>query len=213
MKDILIITGGSVDYNWASEWLENKKFDYVIAADSGLVHADALGTDVDCILGDYDSVDKAVLEKYRGRRKIITYPTEKDYTDTELAIKRAVEAAPVRISIIGATGSRYDHAINNIFCMKNVMDKGIECAIYDSHNKIYLKDKSFEIQKKEQYGGFLSFAAMSQEAVITLKGVKYPAKDFLLKQGASVCQSNEITDDTALVIIKKGILIVFETRD
>ena len=42
-EKILIITGGTVDYEWAKDWLSAKTYDYCIAADSGLVHADKLG--------------------------------------------------------------------------------------------------------------------------------------------------------------------------
>lgn len=41
-EKILIITGGTVDYEWAKDWLSAKTYDYCIAADSGLVHADKL---------------------------------------------------------------------------------------------------------------------------------------------------------------------------
>lgn len=50
-EKILIITGGTVDYEWAKDWLSAKTYDYCIAADSGLVHADKLGIRVDYILG------------------------------------------------------------------------------------------------------------------------------------------------------------------
>ena len=36
-EKILIITGGTVDYEWAKDWLSAKTYDYCIAADSGLV--------------------------------------------------------------------------------------------------------------------------------------------------------------------------------
>ena len=64
MSKVLIVTGGSVNVAWAKEWLDNQIFDYCIAADSGLEYADKLGLKVDFLLGDYDSVDKDVLDRY-----------------------------------------------------------------------------------------------------------------------------------------------------
>ena len=155
---ILIISGGSIDEMWGRKWVADYEPDYCIAADSGLVMADKLGLTVDLLLGDYDSVDKKIFEKYNGNTKTITYPCEKDYTDTHLALKKAIEkikklqdtskdGTEDEIAIIGATGTRYDHAFTNIFVLDESLEAGIRCAIYDKNNKIYLADKSFEIRK------------------------------------------------------------------
>ena len=86
--------------------------------------------------------------------------TSKDSTEDEIAI-------------IGATGTRYDHAFTNIFVLDESLEAGIRCAIYDKNNKIYLADKSFEIRKDKQFGDYLSFAPMTPEAGLSLSGVKY----------------------------------------
>lgn len=221
---ILIISGGSIDEMWGRKWVADYEPDYCIAADSGLVMADKLGLTVDLLLGDYDSVDKKIFEKYNENTKTITYPCEKDYTDTHLALKKAIEkikklqdtskdGAEDEIAIIGATGTRYDHAFTNIFVLDESLEAGIRCAIYDKNNKIYLADKSFEIRKDKQFGDYLSFAPMTPEAGLSLSGVKYPLDRYTLRQGESICQSNEITEIIAKVEIFTGKLVVFETRD
>ena len=209
---------------WGRKWVADYEPDYCIAADSGLVMADKLGLTVDLLLGDYDSVDKKIFEKYNGNTKTITYPCEKDYTDTHLALKKAIEkikklqdtskdSTEDEIAIIGATGTRYDHAFTNIFVLDESLEAGIRCAIYDKNNKIYLADKSFEIRKDKQFGDYLSFAPMTPEAGLSLSGVKYPLDRYTLRQGESICQSNEITEMIAKVEIFTGKLVVFETRD
>lgn len=213
LKNVLIISGGDLDLNWAQDWLELQSFDFVIAADSGLGYADALGVPVDFLLGDYDSVDQGLLAQYRQNTRMVTYPSEKNYTDTHLALTRAMEQNPGRISVIGATGSRYDHAMTNIYNMKLALAAGIPCAIYDPYNKIYLADRNFRLEKRKQYGTYLSFVPMTETVQITLTGVKYPLKRYLLRQGLSICQSNEILEDQAEIGIEKGIVVVFETKD
>ena len=221
---ILIISGGSIDEMWGRKWVADYEPDYCIAADSGLVMADKLRLTVDLLLGDYDSVDKKIFEKYNGNTKTITYPCEKDYTDTHLALKKAIEkikklqdtskdSTEDEIAIIGATGTRYDHAFTNIFVLDESLEADIRCAIYDKNNKIYLADKSFEIRKDKQFGDYLSFAPMTPEAGLSLSGVKYPLDRYTLRQGESICQSNEITEMIAKVEIFTGKLVVFETRD
>lgn len=212
-KNILIISGGSLDLAWAKAWLAGQCFDYVIAADSGLEYADALNIKTDFLLGDYDSVDGGVLARYQQNTDMVTYPREKDYTDTHIALLRAIEMGAEHIALLGATGTRYDHAMTNIFILKQALASGVSAAIFDAYNKIYLADGNVTIQKEQQYGRYLSFAPMTEQVKLSVSGVKYPLKDFTLEQGLSLCQSNEITEEAAEIQIQSGILIVFETRD
>ncbi len=209
----LIITGGSIDYEWCSQWLKDRRYDYVIAADSGLAHANRLGIKVDYILGDYDSVKPEILEMYEGSTETVTYPSEKDFTDTHLAVLRAINSGAEIIDLIGATGSRLDHTMTNIFVMKAALDAEVKCAIYDAHNKIYLADGNVCVKRCGQYGDYISFAPMTEEAVLSLSGVKYPLDSYVLKQGLSLCQSNEITAETANINVSRGIIIIYETKD
>lgn len=210
---VLVISGGMLDLAWAREWLSGNSFDFVIAADSGLEYADALGIPVDFLLGDYDSVNQEMLEKYRKNTKMVTYPSEKDYTDTHLALMKAVESGADWIAVIGATGSRYDHAMTNIYNMKLALEHKIFCAMYDAHNKIYLADHDYRIDKNSQYGKYLSFVPMTETVEITLTGVKYPLNRYLVHQGLSICQSNEIVEEQAEIQIANGIVIALETKD
>ena len=243
---ILIISGGYFDCEWAAQWLKQMDIFYCIAADRGLMYVDKLGIDVDCILGDYDSVDKKALDKYKDNEghvsqqnslsknmNIITFPTEKDYTDTHLAIKKAINVIKEQkelknktllneieakensfeIYILGGIGTRLDHTMTNIYCMNEAHEAGIDCYMIDKYNKIYICDKQRKIVKKEQHGAFVSIVPVTEEVILTLKGMKYNLNHFCLKQGVSICQSNEIADETAQIIVEKGKIIVYETRD
>lgn len=209
----LIITGGGIDYDWAADWLRDRKYDYVIAADNGLEHARRLDIKVDYILGDYDSVNPDTLKIYAQSTENVIYPSEKDFTDTHLAVLRAINIGAESIDLIGATGSRLDHTMTNIFVMKAALDAEVKCAIYDAYNKIYLADGNVSVKQCEQYGEYISFAPMTEEVRLSLSGVKYPLENYVLKQGLSLCQSNEIAAETAKINVSGGVLIVYETRD
>ena len=215
MKNILIVSGGALNTDWAKEWLGHNEFDFVIAADRGLGYAELLDIKVDFLLGDYDSVDEDVLNKYKYNTDMVTYPKEKDYTDTHIALKKALELNPQSISIIGAAGTRLDHTMTNIFIMYEALRMGVSCSIYDKYNKIYLIGAGDDkiISKNNQYGQFLSFLPATEQVVFSVKGVKYPLDNYTLKQGLSLCQSNEISKDYAEVKVKEGILVAFESKD
>lgn len=211
----LIVTGGSLDTGWAKEFIKTVNIEYIIAADSGLKYINELGLVPDMILGDYDSVEAGLLDKYKDT-DIKTYPREKDYTDTHIAIINALKAGASAIYILGATGTRMDHTFTNICNMKAALDCDVPCFIYDEHNKIYIVNDQMgemKLSKEGQYGDYVSIVPLSEEAVISLTGFKYGLEDYVLHQGLSICQSNEIKEKEAIIKIKKGILIVFETMD
>lgn len=217
MKNILIISGGSLDVSWAVKWLKNKSFEYVIAVDSGLEYADALRIRVDFLLGDFDSVKSDILKKYKDNTKNATYPTDKDYTDTHIAIRRAIEMGAEAICLIGATGTRLDHVMTNITVMKEAMDNGVLCEMYDKYNRIYLlsadKFSTHRISRDEQYGDYVSFVPVTAEVCLSIEGVKYPLDGYNLLLGESICQSNKIVSEYALISVHKGILAAYETKD
>ena len=211
----LIVTGGSLDIGWAKDFIRTISAEYIIAADSGLKYIDELGLVPDMILGDYDSVEDGLLNKYKST-DIKTYPREKNYTDTHIAIINALKAGASEIYILGATGTRMDHTFTNICNMKAALDCDVQCFIYDKHNKIYIVNDLMgetELSKTGQYGDYVSIVPLSEEAVISLTGFKYPLDNYVLHQGLSRCQSNEIKEEKAVIKINKGLLIVFETKD
>ena len=211
----LIVTGGSLDICWVKEFIKTINAEYIIAADSGLKYIDELGLVPDMILGDYDSVEDGLLDKYKST-DIKTYPREKDYTDTHIAIINALKAGASDIYILGATGTRMDHTFTNICNMKAALDSDVPCFIYDKHNKVYLVNDNMgevKLAKDGQYGEYVSIVPLSEEAVISLSGFKYTLDNYVLHQGLSICQSNEIKENEAVINIKKGLVIVFETKD
>src|SRR5687768_773226 len=86
----------------------------VIAADSGLDHAHALGFAVDVVVGDLDSVTPDALARARDDgADVEPHPSEKDETDLELALRRAVTLGVQRVTVVGGGGGRHDHLLAN----------------------------------------------------------------------------------------------------
>ena len=218
--NVLIISGGTIDGDWLKEWLCHNEIGYCIAADKGLETAYRYNIPVDYILGDYDSIDRNVLDAYRDNTDMVTYNPEKDYTDTHLALKKGIEVIKttgyiddICLYVAGATGTRLDHTLNNIYVLSEALQAGVKAFMIDKYNKIYIEDKTFIINKKSQYGDFVSFIPMTEEVRLSISGMKYNLDNFLLNQGSSICQSNEITEKEAVISIVKGRLIVIESRD
>jgi thiamine pyrophosphokinase len=91
--------------------------DLVVAADSGFLAARKAGVSPGWIVGDMDSLgDPALLDGFPPER-VIRYPREKDFTDTELALKLLWERGCDEAWLLGGGGGRTDHllAIRSLF--------------------------------------------------------------------------------------------------
>src|SRR4051794_39851414 len=78
---------------------------FVVAADSGLERAVALGLSVDVVVGDFDSVSETMLQAAADRGvRVERHPREKDATDLELALSVACDAGADRILVLAGDG-------------------------------------------------------------------------------------------------------------
>lgn len=211
MIKTLIVSGGSINIQWFQEWLKNKEFDNIIAVDKGLEALDLLELKPSHVIGDFDSISINVLNKYKENRT--TLNKEKDYTDTHMALKLAIELKSEEITIVGAIGTRIDHTIANIHILKEALDSNIKCTIINENNKILLIDKLANI-KKDTYYKYISLIPLTTTVEsITLDGFKYLLKNATLKIGESIGVSNEQLEEKAKIDFKSGILIVIYSKD
>lgn len=214
--DVLIVTGGSIDASFAKQYIEKRKWGFIISADSGMEFCREADILPDMLLGDFDSAKPETLAYFRERcpERIRTFPSQKDETDTELAIKKAIEAGAEEITILGGTGSRLDHVLGNIQLLKIALDAGVDCLIVDAHNRLRMIDKGLELKKSEQFGHYVSLIPFTPRVTgVTLTGFFYPLNDFTLTNGKALGVSNEITEEKAVIDLKDGILLVIESDD
>lgn len=215
MIKTLIVSGGNVEENCFNETYLNDKFDYIIASDRGLEILDKYNITPNYIIGDFDSIDKKILDKYINSKDIIIRKLnpEKDYTDTHMAIKLAIELESTNITIFGAIGTRIDHSISNIHILKEALDKDIECRILDNKNEIQLINKKTILEMDRNYTYISLIPLTTRVEGITLNGFKYPLLDATLEIGHSIGISNEQIEKTAVIDLKKGILVLIKSKD
>jgi len=217
-KTGLIITGGRLDLAFAGSFVKEETIDCVVSVDAGLEYTKKLGLKPTAIVGDFDTIDRQVLEEYRKDPRILwdVHKPEKDETDTELAINTAMKLGCDRLFILGATGGRLDHEWSNLHLLKLCLDRRREAVILDSQNRIYLLKGPKTFRKSETFGKYVSFLPLTEEVHgIVLTGFKYPlyGKDISIGAEAGLCVSNEIVEETARIEFRDGILICVESRD
>jgi thiamine pyrophosphokinase len=216
--EALIISGGRLGDAFALSYMNEHHFDLTIAVDAGMGFFYRKVMAPDFIVGDFDSVNPGILRKFtemeKGRPKILRFQPEKDETDTELAVRTAIEQGCNRIHILGATGSRMDHALGNIHLLGMAMKQGVEAFIADANNRIRMVQKGFVLRREEQYGDYVSLLPFTPQVTgLTLKGFKYLVEDFTLECYHSLGVSNEIVEEQAEISFRDGALLVVESKD
>lgn len=211
----LIVSGGKININFLENLINSNSYNTIIAVDKGLEALHSINIVPQHIVGDFDSINKNVLDFYYNTATVIhKYNSEKDYTDTDIALKLSIELGSINITIIGATGTRIDHVLANIHILAQALNNNINCSILDENNKIYLINSSTQIEKCLAYGNYVSLIPLTTTVTgITLKGFKYPLKNYTLEIGKSLGVSNEIVDNLATIELNKGTLIVVESKD
>lgn len=216
MKTCLIITGGKLDLAFAGSFCKAHQFDKKIAVDGGLSAFQALNLVPDMAVGDFDTAPSKVLDYFRAIPYIVwdVHDAAKNETDTELALRKAMAYGCTKITILGATGGRFDHLLSNVYLLYNCLQQGAEACIIDPQNKIYLIEEEHTFRRKEQWGRYISFLPFSGEIKgITLTGFQYPLTDFDLDAASSRCISNELAEETGRIQMKEGVAICVESTD
>ncbi|MGD0022123.1 MAG: thiamine diphosphokinase [Smithellaceae bacterium] len=180
----------------------------IIACDGGVRHLQQLGIKPDVIIGDMDSIEPAQLASYSAEGvKIIKYPANKDFTDTELALDYALDLKPAAIYIWAALGGRLDHILANVFLLLEAKDAGIKTYLIDEYCEAFIVDR--EAAFVDAKGVTVSlFAVSPQVEGLSLSGFAYPLKDAVLTMGESLGVSNIINEDHAKISVRVGNLLV-----
>jgi thiamine pyrophosphokinase len=182
----------------------------VIAADSGLDHALALGFTADVVVGDLDSVTPGALARARDSgADVEPHPAEKDETDLELALRRAVALGMQHITVIGGGGGRHDHLLANALVLGHDDYAGLELVALVGTAKLTVIRTSAEL--RGALGSFLSLLPLGGPARgIRTEGLRYPLRDEELVPGTTRGVSNEFVAPIAAVSLVDGVLLAVQ---
>ena len=217
MRKVLICAGGPKYELCSFDRFRNDHDIYYIGADRGALYLLEEGIVPDEVIGDFDSLTEQEWEKIcREVKKIEKHRAEKDETDTDLALAKAISYNPNEIFITGVTGGRLDHfaaAVRSLYHMKSHYPH-IEHKIINRHNEIsILLPGKHTIVRDEKYR-YLSFFSFQQAVEnVTLRGVKYETTSERIEVGSSRFTSNELVDEQGYISFASGICLMIRSSD
>lgn len=178
---------------------------FIIAADSGYRILKRLQILPDILLGDFDSLSEAIPDNC----EIITAPTEKDDTDTMLAVKTALSRGYTDITIAASIGGRLDHTFANIQTLAYIAQNGGKGQLLGENDIVYFCNKGDYVFPKID-NMYFSLFAYTENTTISLSGTKYTLKNYCLSNNFPLGVSNEMLDtNTNLTVISGEAIVIF----
>lgn len=213
MKTVAIVGNGPAhllpDFH-----LYKDKIDIWIGADGGALQLAENNIPLQYAVGDFDSITKEEeqqIEDYADFFK--AYPVEKDETDLEIALKKALELDPASIYLFGVTGGRLDHELVNIQLLHVMIQKGIRGKIVDKINELELTMPGSHTVTYDENYSTISFVPVTQKVEgMTLSGFYYSLTDQSISWGSSLCISNKLITKKGTFSYKSGILLLVKSK-
>ncbi len=200
----LILAGGDIA---VTERLRGlcQNVGFVVAADSGVRHAAALGVIPDLIVGDFDSATAADLAPYPNVKRE-THPARKDLLDLELALQKATDRGANDLVndliIVGALGGRLDQTLAALFIAARLqLQYGV--TLHSGHSAAYPLRTGDALKLYLPAG--IPFSVLGLEpSQLSLEGASYPLQRAELPFGVGLGISNETTGASLEVTLHKG---------
>ncbi len=188
-----------------------KTTDTIICADGGARHVIDAGLIPHVIIGDLDSLPQVLQKKLRKLPiEWVTFPTDKNFTDSELTLQYVRKNGFSEIVILGFFGDRSDHVQANIMLLATIVQKNPKCkiSVVDENQTLYfVSNGSLMLEgKKGQTVSLLPLLTDAKGVVTT--GLRWKLRDEILVCGATRGVSNEFSGKKVSISLAHGVLLV-----
>ncbi|MBI2718541.1 MAG: thiamine diphosphokinase [Rhizobiales bacterium] len=173
----------------------------VIAADSGIVHAAALGVTPELWVGDFDSSGSELAVQYRHIPRQ-TFSAEKDTTDGGLAIADALSKGARSVLLVGGFGGQADHMLGHFGQIIQLARAGIPARMTSGDEEAHPIIPGHTLIDLPA-GTRLSLVPMTELVGLDLTGVRWPLQQRDIALGSTLTLSN-IANGAVQVSLKSG---------
>jgi thiamine pyrophosphokinase len=209
--NVVIVTGASPLHPRAVRSLPRPAI--VLAADGGLDHARAAGLTPAGLVGDLDSITPEGLAWAQDHATIQRHPTDKDDTDTELALAVAADLHPAHLVLVAGSGpdDRLDHLLATLGALATPVVTSIprvECWLGTQHAVIVHGPGRARLTTEP--GDRISLVALRGPCTgVTVTGTQWVLEAAELEPLAGRGVSNLADASSVEVSVSTGVLAVF----
>lgn len=208
-RAVVVVAGGGVPGTDVLGRLPDARGRAVVAADSGVDTAIALGLPVDVVVGDLDSVTAGGLAAAEaGGARVVRHPAAKDVTDLVLAMQEAMALGPERIDVVGGDGGRLDHLLAGTLALADPAYAGVEVRAHLGPATIHVVRGPGTTVLDGQPGALLTLVPVGGPALgVRTAGLRYPLRDEPLDAATTRGVSNVVDAAPATVALTAGVLL------
>jgi thiamine pyrophosphokinase len=189
-------------------WLASAVNPFVVAADRGAETAVVFGYTPDLLVGDFDSIDSALVETLRAAgTTVASFPIDKDATDGEIALRAALDVEPAALLLVGFLGGpRLDQALANLLMLARLPAGAM---LLDEHNACQLLRDGESTAWQAEQDEIVSLVPLGADAVgVSTRGLRWPLVSATLPLGGTWGVSNEPVAVDVGVSLERGLLLV-----
>ncbi len=178
----------------------------VIAADSGIAHATALGLAPELWVGDFDSAGTELEQAFAHVPRLV-FPAAKDKTDGELAITEALKRGASELLLVGGLGGQFDHALAHGLMLMELAKRGIATILTSGAEEVHALTQLLLFVDLAP-GTRLSLIPLTNVKGLTITGVRWPLTEHDVARGSTFTLSNECLGGRAAMGLVSGEALV-----
>jgi len=186
---------------------------YLVAVDGGYAFFRKTGLLPDLLIGDFDSLGR-MPSNLSHRTSILTYPRDKDATDSEAALAYCLERNTLRVDIVQPSIGELDHLLGNLMLLTRVG----KIPKTRSKPKLRLINPSTEVRLVDSEswtisgakGDTVSIVPLSKRVILSCRGTEYDVERLTVRRGETTGLRNRIRTVRARIDIQ-GQAFVFHS--
>jgi len=188
--------------------------DLIVAADGGAGWLAVQGFTPHVVVGDLDSIEASLLHALEADGVTIErHPADKDQSDAQLAVARAVASGARRVIVLGALGGqRLDHELSNLLMLTDPAWSSVDLRIVRDDTSVRALSDGGRLVLDGASGDIVTLLPIGDADGVTTDGLAYPLAGDTLRMGQSRGLSNVIATTPASVRLQAGTLLVVEQK-
>ncbi|MDR3624669.1 MAG: thiamine diphosphokinase [Chlamydiales bacterium] len=202
MHEVLIIANGPYNDSIVHSLAPNKT---IIALDGAANNL--LNITPHYILGDFDSINPSIKNKYEKLNVLFILAEDQNYTDLEKAILFSKKNGATHISICCADGgTRSDHSLATLAFLKKYYSKECEITLHTECELIqFLQNETFSFSG--QIGDPCAFFGWPS-AVVTTTGLLWNVNAWKTEIGLNASICNELKEPVVSLYVEGNLLLI-----
>jgi thiamine pyrophosphokinase len=168
---------------------------FKVAVDGGYRFFDRSGLVADLLIGDFDSL-KRLPAKLSQKTRVVQFPSDKDKTDTELALDYCLDHGITQIDLVQPSPGDADHLLANLFLLTRATG-----ALSQKKTRLRLVGPDYEaslvssgrIGFRRVQGSVVSVVPVSGSIILSCRGTAFDVTRARIARGQTRATRNRIT--------------------